>query len=479
MTQPANVGSDERTSGEVRWPVLVVTGLAIFTFGVDTGLVSVSLADIEESFPDASRATISWVSTGYAVASVALLLIAGRLGDRYGRRLVFEAGLWAIGIGAVIAAIAPEVLILIAGRILGGAGGALCLATGLAISLREAPANRKAMAVGFWGFMGSVGFVLGPTGGGLVIEALSWRWAFLFMAPLAFVGAVAARRVLPESSDPETAGPINIVEIPTATIGVGALALGLSQSGRWGLDDPRVIALVVLGLTLLTVLVARSGRPGSLVDRRLWRFRPYVIATAGASIQQFGFLPWFVTTGFVLREVWGWSALQTGWALSLGMLVAAPVNVIGGRVADRVGYVRVTNAGAVLAGCGALFWVVTMDAEPDFWGVYVPGLALFMLGAGVAGLLPTGAALQDIPRSLLGVANATHSTLRRLAASMGLAIMAALLGEEVGDALLPGVKSVYTMVAVAHFALIPFMWAYGRATRNRDSAVIAHTGDTR
>ena len=98
-----------------------------------------------------------------------------------------------------------------------------------------------------------------------------------------------------------------------------------------------------------------------------------------------------------------------------------------------------------------------MDTQPDFWGTYLPGLVIYMFGSGTAGILPTGAALQDIPKALLGVANATHSTIRRLCASIGLAVMAALLGEGSDQALLDGAKSVFVMVAIVHLCLVPFM----------------------
>jgi len=447
------------------WLPLLVTGTAIFVFGIDSGLMSVSLPDIEESFPGTSRATISWVGTGYGVAGVSLLLTAGRLGDRIGRRRVFRIGMMLFGLGSLAAGLAPNPFWLILGRVLGGGGGALFTATGLAIALREIPDDRKATALGYWGVVGSVGFVIGPVGGGAIVELWNWRAAFVAIAPIAFLASFAVGRVVQESYDPELREPINFLDVLLGATGVASVAVALSQSGRWGWTDGRVPSLVVVGVVLLSVLVWRSGRDGALVDRRLRAYRPYLIATAGASLQQFGFLPWFVTLSFVLRGVWGWSVLETGYGLSFGMVISAATAFYGGRLADRFGYVGIIAGGAAVAMLGPLWWVIRMDTQTDFWGTYLPGITLFMVGSGVAGILPTGAALQDVPKAVLGTANATHSTLRRLCSAMGLAVMAALLGEGSGAELLSGAKAVFVMVMIAYGCLIPFMIWYGREVR--------------
>jgi NTE family protein len=148
--------------------------------------------------------------------------------------------------------------------------------------------------------------------------------------------------------------------------------------------------------------------------------------------------------------------------MSLGMVVSAFTGFYGGRLADRFGYVGVTAVSAVIAGLGPLWWVATIDADPDFWGAYLPGIVIYTFGSGVAGILPTGAALAHVPAALLGSANATLSTLRRLTAAIGLAVMPGLLGEGTGIDLLDGARNVWIMVAVVHLAVAPLMVWYGR-----------------
>lgn len=452
------------------WTPLLVTGASIFLFTLDAGLMSVSLPDVEAGFPDASRATISWVATGQGVAIVSLMLVAGRFADRNGRRRVFRLGMVLFGIGAVVTGAAQEPMLLIAGRVLQGIGGALFNAVALAMALREVPDHRRAEAVGFWGTIGSVGAILGPTGGALLVDAWGWRAVFLATAPLSLITAAVAGRTLRESADPDDAGPVPLLDVVLVAIGVGSVATALSQSGRWGWSSTPTLGLLLGGSALLAVVVGRARRPGAIIDLRLFGNRTYSVATLAASIQQFGFLPWFVSIPFVLRGVWGWSALQTGFAMSLGMVVSAFTGLLGGRIADRFGYVGVTALCGVIAGIGPLWWVVTMDADPDFWGAYLPGIVIYTFGSGVAGMLPTGAALARVPASLLGSANATLSTLRRLTAAIGLAVMPGLLGEGSGESLLEGAKKVWIMVAVVHLAVAPLMIWYGRELAAADAA---------
>jgi MFS family permease len=283
------------------WTPLLVTGASIFLFTLDAGLMSVSLPDVEAGFPDASRATISWVATGQGVAIVSLMLVAGRFADRNGRRRVFRLGMVLFGIGAVITGAAQEPMLLIAGRVLQGVGGALFNAVALAMALREVPDHRRAEAVGFWGTIGSVGAILGPTGGALLVDAWGWRAVFLATAPLSLITAAVARVTLRESADPHDAGPAPVLDVVLVATGVGSVAIALSQSGRWGWDSASTLGLLLGGSVLLAAVVSRSRRPGAIIDLRLFGNRSYSVATLAASIQQFGFLPWFVSIPFVLR----------------------------------------------------------------------------------------------------------------------------------------------------------------------------------
>jgi hypothetical protein len=240
-----------------------------------------------------------------------------------------------------------------------------------------------------------------------------------------------------------------------ATAGIGAVALGLSQSRQWGWTDGRAALAVVLGMAAVTAFVLRSSRHDEpILALRLFRSPSFSRATAAAGLQQLGFFSWFFSTSFALREIWGWSVRDTGQAISLAFICSAMTGWIGGKAAARIGYFWPTAIGAAVAGAGPLYWMFAFDTAPSFWAVYLPGAALFGLGGGACGVLTTGIALKQVSAADQGMAYAAHQTVKRMSATIGMALMAALLGEAAGTSLLGGARNVWLMVTLAHIAMI-------------------------
>ncbi len=432
---------------------------------LDAGLLSVALPDIEAEFDEVSRATVSWAGTGYFVALSASLLVAGRLADRLGRHRMFDYGLAVFGSAALLTGLAPDPWLLIAARVVQGLGGGMLTATSLALVLPLFPLERRAFAVGIWGMVGSFAAVLGPTLGAVVVDELDWRLVFAAMAPIAWTVVALGRSRLPDDR-PSVAARLDqtrldLVGVPLTAGGVGLVALALSEGGAWGWLDARTVGAFALGVVLLAVFADRSRRhPGAVLDLRLLAARQFTTATASAAIQQMGFLAWFFSTSIILRNMWGWSALDTGLAISAAMATSAVTGPIGGRAADRFGYPATVAVAVWVAAAGPLWWLLTIDADPDLWRALLPGLVLFGAGGGVVGIITTGAALHDLPEEQLGAANAAHQTARRLASAVGVALMVGLLGEADGAALLDGARRVWVLVLVAHVVMALPMLAY-------------------
>ncbi len=449
-------GVDSRDDESARaWRAFAVGSASIFMFVLDAGLLSVSLPEIAETFSEASRATISWVSTGYLVTIAGLMLVAGRMGDAYGRKRVFQAGLAVLGTGALMSGLAPTIGLLIAARMVQGVGGALVSATGLTLVLADIPAPRHAFAVGVWGSIGSLAAVLGPTLGAAIVDSFGWRAALASVAPLAIGTLVVGRRLLRETTDDAAPRRLDPVGVLLATFAIGIIALGLSQSRLWGWTDPKTITAIGLGIATLAVFVDRCRRhPNPLLSLDLLRNAAYAGPTGAAALQQLGFFSWFFSTSFVLTEIWGWSVRETGQAISVAFLFSAVTGWGGGKASVRFGTFWPTVIGALVAASGPLYWVAAFGTEPRFWAVYLPGAALFGLGGGACGILTTAMALRRVSAADQGMAYAAHQTARRMASSFGLALMATLLGEASGTGLLGGARSVWLMVAGAHLIMI-------------------------
>ncbi len=437
------------------WRAFAVGSTSIFLFVLDAGLLSVSLPEIAQTFPDATRATVSWVSTGYLVTVAGLLLVAGRLGDAFGRRRVFLAGMLVLSVGSIWSGLAPSVGLLISARMVQGIGGALISATGLTLVLSDIPAHRRAFAVGIWGSIGSVAAMLGPTLGAELVDLAGWRVALGSIGLISLGSALVGRRLLRESAESNAPRRLDPLSVLLATFGIGSIALGLSQSRVWGWGDAKTLAALVVGLLGLAAFLERSRRHDNpLLSFHLLRIRGFTDPTLSAALQQLGFFSWFFSTSFVLSEIWGWSVRDTGQAISISFVFSAITGWAGGKAGARFGMFWPTTVGAVVAAAGPLYWVIAFDSTPSFWSVYLPGAALFGLGGGACGILTTGMALASVNDDDQGMAYAAHQTARRMASSFGLALMATLLGEASGTELLGGARNVWLLVAAAHLAMI-------------------------
>lgn len=452
-----DIGADSTSAAETKraWRAFAVASTSIFMFVLDAGLQSVSLPAIAETFPDATRATISWVSTGYLVSVAGLLLVAGRLGDAFGRKRVFQVGMIVLFVGSITSALAPSIGLLIASRMLQGVGGALLSATSLTLVLSDIPAHRRAFAVGIWGSIGSVAAVLGPTLGAEIVDAAGWRLALASIAPIALGSFILGRKYLRESADTNAPRRLDPPSVLLATFGIGSIALGLSQSRIWGWNDVKTLSALTLGVLALAAFLDRSRRhENPLLGLHLLHIPGYTGPTISAALQQIGFFSWFFSTSFVLSEIWGWSVRETGQAISLTFVFSAITGWVGGKAGARFGMFWPTVIGAVVAASGPLYWAFAFDATPSFWTVYFPGAVLFGLGGGACGVLTTGMALRSVSDDDQGMAYAAHQTARRMASSFGLALMATLLGEASGADLLGGARNVWILAAVAHLTMI-------------------------
>src|SRR5688500_10837570 len=183
----------------IPWPVFTVTVAAAFMVALDLSIVNVAFPSIRRSFPDVSTATLSWVLAAYSVVFGALLLGAGRIADRSGRRRIFLLGLLIFTVGSRLCGVAASAWLLIGGRVVQAIGAALLMPASLALLLTAAPPSARAQAVAMWGGVSALAVATGPSLGSVLIDAGGWRWAFFVNLPVALVAGVATRRVVPES----------------------------------------------------------------------------------------------------------------------------------------------------------------------------------------------------------------------------------------------------------------------------------------
>jgi len=278
----------QRSRSQIPWPAFFVTVAAGFMVSLDLSIVNVAFPSIRASFPEVSTASLSWVLAAYSVVFGALLLGAGRIADRSGRRRIFLLGLLTFAVGSLVCGVAPSAWLLIVGRVVQAAGAALLMPASLALLLTATPAAARAQAVAMWGGISALAVATGPSLGSVLIDAGGWRSAFFVNLPIALVAGLAARRLVPESI---IGGPVpDLVGIAMLSGAVASVALAITQGADWGWSSARIVGLFVVAAVLGPVAVRRSARHRApAIDLEVLRSRTVALANAATFLYAVGF----------------------------------------------------------------------------------------------------------------------------------------------------------------------------------------------
>lgn len=421
-----------------RWKVLTLTSVGLFMASLDLFIVNLAFPDLARSF-GASLQDLAWVLNGYAIVFAALLVPAGRIADRVGRKRVFLLGLVVFSLASALCAAAPSVGALVGARVLQAAGGAMMIPTTLGLVLAAFPPEQRALAIGVWSAVGGVAAALGPPIGGLLVQ-LSWHWIFLVNVPAGLIAAAVGWRVLGEMRAPGDGRP-DVLGAAMLACGVGLLTVGIVKGSDWGFGDGRDIAALVAAVALVAAFVRRCARHRApVIELALLRVRSFALANLATLVFFAGFGAMLLAGVLLLTELWGYSALRAGFALSPGPLTAAAFAVPAGRLGGRIGQRPVAAAGGLVFAASFAWLLIAVDARPNYAGSF---LSAFMLGgAGVGlslGTLPA-AATAELPPSRFATGTAVFSMARQLGSAIGVAVFVALLGDPAAVDLLSGLR---------------------------------------
>jgi EmrB/QacA subfamily drug resistance transporter len=406
--------------------LLVLAAGAAFLALLDVTVVNLAIPALGRAYPDTSVTSLSWVITAYATLFAALLAPAGRLADVIGRRTVFRAGVGAFAVLSAVCAAAPSIPVLLVARALQGAAAAAMIPASLAIVLTDTPAERRMASIGLWSAAGAFAAAVGPSVGGVLVHLFGWRSLFVINVPtglaLALVGAAVPRSERKRSRLPDAFGTALLAT------GVGLAALGLSQAARWGWGDARTITALAGGVVAVLAAVQRSSRrPAPAIETSLWRNRTFAWANGASLLYGVSLYAWMLLGVLVLTELWGYSELQAGLAMTPGAIAASAAAIAGGRARGRAAPRVITVAGALLmVGCGLLI-AATLPQHANFLGYWLPiGL---VLGAGM-GLVTTGtstAAALSLPPHAFAAGTGHNQTARQIGGALGIATLATLI----------------------------------------------------
>ncbi|MET7303248.1 MFS transporter [Embleya sp. NPDC005575] len=406
-----------------RWLILIVLCLSTLVLVVDNMVLTVSIPPIAEDL-GANAQEIQWIIESYVLVFAGLLLTAGSLSDRFGRRRVMIIGLAIFGIASLAATFAADPGQLIAGRVLMGVGGALIMPSTLSILITVFDDEERRKAITAWSAVAMVGLVGGPVVGGVLIAHFWWGAIFLMNVPIALVAIVAAIVLMPESKGP--ARRTDVVGMLLSMVGMTALVWTIIESAKQGLTHPSTqLSLGSAVVCLVAFGIWETRTPHPMIPLALFRNR--VFTGAGFSLV----LLTFANGGLMLiltqylQFVLGYSPSKTGLAFAPLAVASLAFNGIGATLGNRIGNRPMTAVGLVViaAGFGAL---ASLPSDAGF-GMLSTAMVLIGMGGGLAMPAATGALMGAVPAEHAGAGSALNDTVQQAGAALGVAVLGSIL----------------------------------------------------
>lgn len=415
---------DQAVGHERRYLILGICALSLFIVGIDSTGVNLALPDISRDL-GATDSQLQWVVDAYTLVLASGLMLGGSMGDRFGRRRVFQIGLLVFGLGSLLCSVAPSPELLIASRAAQAVGGCMLNPVAMAIitnTFRDP--GERAKAIGIWGAVFGLSMALGPVVGGALIAAFDWRAIFWLNIPVVLIAILLTVKFVPESRA-ERVRRFDPVGQLLVIVFLSTLVFGIIEGRRLGWTSAEIIgcfAVAVGSLVSLVVVESRVREP--LIDPRFFRsvtFSGAVVCAVLAFCAMGGFL--FLTSVY-LQNTRGLSALHAGLMtlpMALVMAVCAPLS--GRLVAARGGRLPTLVGGLATMVAGLLLTRIAADTA---WSYLIAAYMVFGLGAGLLNAPITNSAVAGMPRSQAGVAAAIASTSRQVGTSLGVAILPAV-----------------------------------------------------
>jgi EmrB/QacA subfamily drug resistance transporter len=425
-----------------RWWALGAMCFALFMIMLDNTVVNVALPSIQRSL-NASTSSLEWTVNAYTLSFAVLLVTGGRLGDLFGRRRVFLAGVIIFAGSSAAIGFSPSDTWLVAWRAVQGVGAALMMPATLSIISNAFPPAERGKAIGTWAGVSAMALAIGPVVGGFLVQSVSWQSIFFLNVPVAVGAVVIALFAVRESRDETVARTVDVPGVLTLTIGLAALVLALIEGNNWHWTSGREIALYAMAVGALASFAALEiRRREPMVDFSFFRSRTFLGANIVAFIVSFAMLAMFFFLALYMQNIRHYTPLQAGVRFLPSTLMIVVLAPIAGRLADRVGPRPLMTFGLLMVS-GALFWQSHLTVSSHY-GTLLPGFILMGIGMAFVMSPMSTAAMNAVDQAKAGVASGILSMSRMVGGTFGVAVLGALvstLGRSKIDQLLPGVPS--------------------------------------
>jgi EmrB/QacA subfamily drug resistance transporter len=420
-------------------PILLALCAAALLINIDVTIVNVALPSLVREL-GATTTNLQWIVDAYTLVFAALILAAGSLSDRLGRKGVLLAGLAVFASGSLAGSLSTSASQLIAARAFMGIGAAAIFPSTLSLIANVFTERaERAKAIGLWGATTGVGVAAGPIVGGWLLEQFWWGSVFLFMVPLAALVALGVARFVPTSRDPSVP-PIDWYGLVLSCAAMGTIVFGIIQAPEWGWASGATLTTFAIGLALVATFIAveaRVDRP--MLDVGLFRNPRFSAASGSITISFFSLAGFSFLVTQYFQFAHGYSPFETGVRLLPVASSIAIAAVVGTKLAVRVGNKAVVASGLALWGI-ALLWISTVSVSTS----YLEIVGQMILGGGGLGLITapaTEAILGAVPTEKAGVGSAVNDATRLFGAALGVAVIgsvaASLYANRLGTTLPP------------------------------------------
>lgn len=420
-----------------RYAVLGAVLVAVLAINLDTTIVNVALPTLADEL-DASTRSLQWIVDGYNLAFAALVLAAGSLSDKFGRRPALLVGLLGFAAASAVGALVTSASALILARVAMGTAAALIFPTTLSIISNTFTERReRAAALGIWGAVVGVGVAAGPVSGGFLLEHFAWNSVFWALVPVALVAAALAAVVVPESREPGTP-PLDRPGLVVSTAMLTVLTYTIIEAPERGWSSVATLGGFVLAAALVALFVRQERRtPHPMLDVSLFADRRFSAASGAVTVTFFALAGFIFLITQYFQFVRGYGTLSTGARILPVAICIAIASVIGAILAPRIGTRIVVATGLLLFG-SAFLWIANVGVDASYARVIVPQMVLMGLGMGLISTPATESILQVLPPARAGIGSAVNDATRELGGTLGVAVIGSVFSSVYAAALADG-----------------------------------------
>ncbi len=460
-----------------KWLVVIAVLLGTFTIILNNSMLNPAIPYLMDVF-DADAVSTGWVITIFMVAMGITMPLTGYLGDKFGKKKLYLAGLVIFMIGSILGSFSWDLSSLILFRGIQGIAGGLMMPLSMALIFEVFPRHERGLATGIWGIASMMAPTIGPTVGGIIIEAGSWQWLFLFNIPIGLVGIIIGAMYLKNTN--KVAGiSFDKWGFLTVTIGVGAILYGLGRvSALDHLIEPFNLALFVIGFISIFLFIKIENRHEQpLLDLSIFKNKAYTYSVwigISTSIALFGGI---FLIPLLIQHVFGLGPVITGLVFLPSALFTGIFMTIGGRLLDRHGPLFIVTSGLVIMTVFTLVLGFT-TMETSLITIFIL-MALRGIGQGLSTMPATTAGMNSIPDKFISRGSAMNNVLRQMSSALGIVFISIYYEvrrvqvfasvDTMQEASLQAIKEGFFLLAFIALLTIPLGWMLGKASKKDES----------